>query len=108
MLDAWQHFTGGLAARARRLQHQYDDPSSHENIGTLLLRELVTVRDPKMPRRRKSLRLADYIAPNVPPLSVDDRKAMKRQIPLSDWHVASTLREVVRYWYARRSAFIQD
>jgi hypothetical protein len=81
MLDVWQHFTGGLATRARQLRHQYNDLNSHENIGTLLLRELVTVRDPKMPRRRTTLRLADYITPHVPQLGEDDdRQAMNRLI----------------------------
>jgi hypothetical protein len=164
MLDVWQRFTGGLATRARQLQHQYDDPNSPENIGTLLLRELITVRDPKLPRRKRALRLAEYLASHVPQLGGDDEKAMKRligslhdsrvselryegdlpknhvtivtqsqmpeitvledalgrpavadafsvpvdQIPPWDWHVASMLREIVRYWYSRRTTVISD
>lgn len=160
MLDVWQRSTGGLAARARQLQHQYDDLTSLETVGTLLLRELVTVRDPNMPRARKTLRLANYISSYTPQLAGSDREAMSQllgslgdsqvrelssksspsdavvaivtqsdipeitvlenalgqsavadafsdlvdRIPPPDWHVAYTLREIVRYWYARHLA----
>jgi hypothetical protein len=162
MLDVWTRSTGGLAARARQLQHTHDDPTLDENFGTLLLRQAARGRDPKFPQLKGAPRLPDYVKQYVPQLDGDDRQAMIRlltslrgsevgrfrsedappdasvavvtqlrlpelailqdalsrpavadgfselvdRIPTADWHVAMTLREVVRYWYARRPASV--